>query len=520
MSIKNNIQDALANNDVDKSDLDLSAIESALADFIHLDERLNVFANPDNQKALSFVRLAPRKFSPRHLYGTHVKTDHALELSVCPAILNDKGEWIADEANAYIKALTTQRGLTDAVFSTSRHGGNPITYTEIQGQPVNYEPSVSFYDQLFHRIEKKALKNKDWATNMLEEAKGLNKADVKLTKANKAVIKETVINLLRYVQNEGAFDADLAKEHLQKQMQDIKGEILSGITNAVMDTAEPLLLGNNLKAGDNLFLDCFRMFGKTNNQDDIGELIKRHADTFTDYQDKEKAKSIRYSVNHITNRNIRKLSDVSEPSQGLLDIGHPCGGRPYFFGDSSSVNTWFTFDFQFAAHELNEYGELRYYDNVSALEVYLTEFQLMNLLQSSTTGAWIKCTLCRILGTGIPLPKEDDIAEHDPLRSTPPKESEHTAPLKALLNELDDLLKGSSTAQKTKVRILELSEEIATLFEVESQDKLNKNKENMIDMTEQHIKSSEGEILTILEKIEEKHPQIKQRLHKMLPNLL
>ena len=103
MSLSTIIKRALNCDSVSISRANMVEVKSIQewSDSVEVERRLAT--DKSNFRAFSFVKLTPVKFDKRNLFGSHVKSDCAQELSVCPAIKNSEGDWSTRYLHNYRK---------------------------------------------------------------------------------------------------------------------------------------------------------------------------------------------------------------------------------------------------------------------------------------------------------------------------------------------------------------------------------------------------------------------------------
>ena len=95
----NCLTQALKNDQIDKSDLNIDIIKQYIRDNKKLDDNITQHINSRDAMAFQFIRLQAKKLDKQPLYGSNAPSTTALELSVCTAKQTENGEWLPDEDN-------------------------------------------------------------------------------------------------------------------------------------------------------------------------------------------------------------------------------------------------------------------------------------------------------------------------------------------------------------------------------------------------------------------------------------
>jgi len=517
MRYSTTIRTALSHDDVISSDLDMSIINQQLSDLDRLDKLSDNFSNPDNQKAFTFISLRPVSFEKQKLFGSHVPAEQAQEIRVIGAKQDSKGDWVPDESNTYFKALITQRCISDALFNSSRGNGEAITLTELNGVKADgYEPFYSAEDQYGKGINKASNTVFEALSGAIEEVKRLQLDDVALSNKEKSTLISHLESILRYSQRGYKYDLKSTRELLEKDFQHIKAEVISSITNKVLNVSKQLLLESNVSNNtDSDIIHHYKTHNEVEGKEDIATLLERYADTMTGHAEKDEARSVRYCANNISNTHVKEVLKTGSTAKGWLDIGTPSGGAPFFFGDASGFNhNWFELRFNFVGERMDRNGEITLSDSSGILTLGMTRYQIMDLLQSALTGDWVKSTMSNYLGTILPLPEASD--QHDEYTVDIPEDTVETKELTTLVEEALVLANSSSKAAKTKIKLLEITQQLTKALEEENISRKTTLQESQAELADKFFDKSQAQIENLLETVGESHPEIK----KMIPKLL
>jgi hypothetical protein len=512
------LSNALVNDKIDKSDLNLNAIKQYIRDNTVLTANISQFINDRDTMAFQYLRLQPKHIEKQPLYGSNAPSTTALELSVCPAKQLDDGKWVPDESNIIFSALISERSLCDAIFNTARSEITPMTFTQLNGFSLK-RPAPRFsvkeqYSTHFYKANDDALDNLNIA---IGEAKLLQNTDTKLNKTTKGKISNAVEQLSRYTRADLNFDLELDGEQLDKDMHHVKTEVFSALTNKLVNISTPLALPNPDQKGQGLLQDFFDLFCDIESKQDVGTLLERFAPTHGtgDWRDSEVQKSILYQANRYLNPHIRDLNKGGDYGKGGISL-HDVSGTPrYFFGDARQVNRFFEMRIQFTAERQDTFGEIKIDDLTTFMTLQLTNYQMMELMQSSLGGQWVKTTCNRFMGRSIKVP-EDDNKNHDNKTAIKVEKPVENQTLAKWVSELQTLLAGNSQAKATRERILQIILHIKTLIDEELPKREACYEAARGTLQQQYQEDTTAQLEAVFNKVGEAHPHLKQEIQALL----
>ncbi len=414
----------------------------------------------DYSKSFVFMKITPKKVEPMYMYGSHVPSDTINEISVCFAKAQD-GKWVPDEDNVILRVAISERGLSDMTFDREKYKGEPANIIELNGVPLpKYEPKQTASGEYFKRLNDKHSNIRKEIEEALEEAERINSSTCLLNKKDKEKLQGFARKVYGYSTDDHAFDFEIIAEKLETNAHHVRTEIASSISSSLSSVVEHKAIAyadDNSSSFDSPLACYYELNGRTEKTESLLRLVEKSKDV--DYI----AQASRLFDKHSQKKNLRGVN------QAMVKINNPSGSPHFFFGDSRIVQDYFTFTCSFSSYSTDSYGDLYYEAETDILTLSMTRYQMMELLQSSLGGNWVKGTLTRFLGEGLSLElKKAPKMIEEPHKIEIPESSETLMKLAA---ELDSLLSNSSKSKKHKEAILKKVMEISDLFEVESKDR-------------------------------------------------
>jgi len=508
MSLSTIIKNALACKQVSVSASALVEVKAIQEKLRAVDTERQLSKDGNNSRAFSFIQLSPVKFDKQHLFGSHVKSDCAQELTVCPAKKNSEGDWVPDTDNLYFKTLISQRELSDAMFNVSKYEGQPITFTELNGSSVDaYIPSITPEDQ-YDTSVKEAIEDAQTAIRTaLAQAQILLDPDVRLNKTNKEQLVKALGSLSRYSSQGFDFDLELVREHLEKDVHHIKTEIISSVTGYIQNLSKTLQLEYKTNKVESYFKSFFELYASYKKKSGLEELLGK----YYEYCSEDEKALIQKQLNHHADQKQMKRFKNAQIASGMLKIGNPQGSPEYFFGDARSVNSYFQMEFSFGVDNVSDYGEVRFTSSSSLLTLQFTSYQLMELLQSSLQGHWVKTTLSRFMGVRVERPELKEL-EHDEMQIDIPGKCPESIELSKLIDDALSIVNTKSTSMASRIAIDEKITLIAEKLNIESDARYEAFSDAKYELSDKFMKKGIESVSDMLETVGERHPNLREKI--------
>ncbi len=520
------LKNALKLDAVDKSDLDLALIRQHIHDLDEVSAEISKRISRPNA-GFAFLRLKPVSFEPQKLYGQNVKSDNALELAACSAMLNDAGKWVPNENDILFTTLITERGISDLIFNVQSCKVEPTQITSLDGVPVATPTATYSHAEQYggHFYETIDLARQAIATAK-REAERLQDTGVKLNKTEKEELAEAQWQLDRYARSDLDFCIEIDSEQAEKDVHHLKMEVLSSITSHITKVAEPLRLVDKSSmqtiesTPEKVFRTRIRDVLKLG---DVATLIRRYAphyepsDKANAYRRGEDQKDILHLANRYENKHILETYRNCELGKGSLSMTRPSTRGMTLFGDARSVQHYYTLSLQFSAERVRSFGEVETQKALDLMQFSMTDFQIMELVRGSLAGDWVNATLAYYGQRSVHFSKDTETDQaHDVVKVDVPDLPDSSRQLAALVDELGSLLASKSQAKATREAILAAVEKIETLLDREVSERDELYKETRDTMLRKYQDSALPQMERVLERVGQLHPELKATLHKRL----
>ena len=516
MKIIQDIKTALSHPDIDLSGIDLEQISSKLRFYENYAASKAQYLGNMVGMPRAFIRIVPVNIPRQTLYGSFAPVDACASISVAPAVKVGH-EWVPDEDNIVATVIMSNRAMTEAFLNTHQHNGFPCEVRNLGGDPVKKPtPYFSRSDMYGAHLRDEIKKVQALIPELLSKAKVLLDPEVKLNKKNKQELASIAVQISRYVSSDDRFVLSCDSEHLQRDMLHIRSEILSTITHQLTGMAENYgieFTGEYTSSGDNPFAYMFEKI--TNTVDaNMSALFERYAQTCSQLEDRrafvKKAKSYEEKNTYRKGMELGKC---------ILNVSRPSGGHNFFFGEPTYETQYHALSFSFSAEENFAFdGDITYSEISQFLKVKMSNAQVMELLHQQLTGSWVKCTVTNMLGEQISVDELSISDEDFDFKIPTPARSGESDALSKNVEELIELLKGSSQSIKVREGIMALAEEIAKQLPGEGQARYDKYESAFKQMGGEIEAINQRRIEELMERLELKAPDVKKRMLLLLNN--
>ena len=512
------VKQALLDSNVSKDGIDTSNAVRR----VKMGDEVNKYVAPlqdkSNVGAFTFVRLSPKHFTKRKLFGSYIPANTAMVLEVCPAVVNSDGEYAPQVDKPFFKALVTEKTLSDLVFNRNSGNNEPITFIEFDGVPVPPPKEVISAEQVYGGSLQEAIDAVLKSMHRAEsESQRLQNVELKLNKTNKAELLKALEAVRRYANQGMGFDLDIDSEKFRADMVHIKAETIATITSHITKMSEDLVLPDLTDDVVTIFETFFELYTDYSEREGEAALLRRLARRLPgSYDYSQKVKDLNRAAERLTNENVIESHKNRALSKGALEMSQQQGGASFFFGDAIMNQDSCRLKVKFASEKQNKFGELRINSLVDILHLNFTQSQMMELLQCSLLGTWVKSTMTRFLGNSIPLP--DVSNDHDEFQINVPESPEESKVLSALLAQAIDLVQSKSQSLATRQGLKKIVSEIAHVLENEVEARLKTHKAAQTEMSNKYIAHTQAQITNLLEKVGEKHPQLSEQVKTLLLN--
>lgn len=510
------IKKALLSDAISKDGIDISHAVRRVRMGDEISKYVAPLQDKSNIGAFTFVRLTPKHFSKRKLFGSYVPTSTAMVLEVCPAVINSDGAYVPQEDKPYFKALITEKTLSDLVFNRNCGKNEPVTFLEIGGVPVSPPEEIIPANKVYGGSLRKAIDSVLKSMELAEsESIKLQNVELKLNKSNKAQLLEALEAIQRYANRGMSFDLDMDSEKFRNDMVHIKAETIATLTSHITKMSEELALPDLTKNEVTVFETFFELYTDYSNREGEAELLRRLARTLPgDHKHSQKVKDLNRAASCYSNEHIVATHRNRGLSKACLGMSQVHGNPPFFFGDTVMNCSWYNLTISFAAERQRSSGEIRIESLVDVMHLNLTQSQMMELIQCSLLGTWVKSTMDRFLGKGIPLP--DVGSQHDEFQIDVPNSPDESKTLSALMNQAMELVESKSQSLATRNGLKEIVDRIACALDKEIEARLETHNKAQAEMSDKFIAHTQSQITTLLEEVGERHPQLAEQVKALL----
>jgi hypothetical protein len=422
----------------------------------------------------TFIKITQKKITPQFVFGSHIKSECLNEISLCEAKISNEGEIVPDESKIILKAFVTELALSEAIFNTMKHDGEPITFTQFGKNTLDsYQPSITMAKQFEYVSQEKKIKTLKKLDEVIHEATLLQDKDIKLNNKTKAKLLKLANDLDNLLRDELGFDLEQVKENLEREFVHINSEIISSVLGHLKNLAQNYL--ENKMTSE--YKSLHERFFIANNSIEIKLLNSKLLSLLlNDTSNQDEKDNISYHIKRLTLAHEHVRLENSSVNKGMINFGKTSGGSSFIFGDSRKVENLISIDFSFGYDYISDHGSMRYETINNLAKVTMTNIQFMELLQSGMTNNWTKCTSLRYLGGQVKL-RNNDSTNHDPYKQEKIKGSPLSKKIKSDVRGYID--KASTNSQSVKARESLLS--ILIDIKVHIEESLDQNKEIVDD---------------------------------------
>lgn len=461
----------------------------------------------------AFIKLTPVKLDNQLLFGSHVRSNYAQELSLHPAIYVD-GEWKPDVANPILKTFLSERALSDALFNNHKYSGQQCTFTELNGvKTEEYKPNFSTEQEL-NQFEQLQCSDALEAVERLETlCVQLEDPEFRIKKEFKKSLLDCLKVLERYSNHDLAFSMSLAREKLEKNFHHIRSEVLSNLTGILQDIAEPVTMieDKTQKPTESVIQDMFHAFNSASPEyKAMNDVMTAFAPNLTAEERKDLSRFIESS----STRHIRESEVGAQTCKGSIKFANIHGSPKFLFGNAMQQNDFFSVRFGFANDSLDSFGDIRIRECQSFAEVYLTQYQLLDLIQGSLNGHYIKCTLNNYLRRYLKNPSEE--LEHDQFDYKGKPKYDKNEKLESILDQLDSLIGKNSQAKAHKQSIIALVGQLADIVEAEGEKRTKEYGDETQTLLRNFYDHHGKEMTSLVESVVGKRPELAEKIHGMM----
>lgn len=493
----------------------LMQIKEALAPHINSDDRAMVDGALSDAKAAiaftkklneaagqgqAFITLHERKSEqPMYLFGCKTPIKHFKELVMCGAKQNEDGDWIPDESKVITKLHLTEPQLTDVMFNHNRGDGEPVTLAQMGNTPT---PTMN---ELYITPSKRYLKATEDDVKhcklALEELKKMGQQiaepDFALNKTALRPFLEKLNDAVRCIKRQrDLYDLQVVAEEAENDANRVLQELVSHITAEIINAAQlhtPLAIENQSNTAG--YLDFYHSYvddAALRVNDHINKLVAAHGSKETPTLPKN------YYHAHLP----------SHPQHALLSMSKTQSGNQVLFGDASFKSFIGSFKLSCARYSVDEFAAVSTTGAAMLLEWSMSPNQLMELLSTHVTGAWVRATITYTVGHYIERSQNDEDAQHTVINKVKSlsMKSDETAWQEAIA-ALESLCQSTSKSQKHRLAI---KQAVDTIYDVgtELTSEAYKEKIELVKTVVSAVKQeAEDKTTQALGNIATKHPQ-------------
>ncbi|ELP5729273.1 hypothetical protein QTV44_002539 [Vibrio vulnificus] len=394
----------------------------------------------------AFVTIHQRKSQqPIYLFGCKTPIKHFKELVICGAKRSEDGEWVRDESKIITKLHLTEPQLTDVMFNHNQGEGEPVTLAQMGSSitPAMKELYITPSKRYFKTSETDLQHSK----LALEELKAMSQQviepDFVLSKTALRPFLEKLHNVAQCISRQrDTYDLQVVAEEAENDANRILQELVSHITAEIINATQaltPLAIESQLNTVG--YLDYYHSYvddAGLRVNDHINELITKHGSKDTPTLSKN------YYRHHFP----------SHPQHAVLSMSKTQSGNDILFGDASFKSFVASFKLACARYAVDEFATVTTKGTAVLLEWSMSPNQLMELLSTHVTGAWVRATISYTAGHYIERDQNDKYAHHtvmDKVKSLTMKNDDKA--WQEAIRELQSLFNSTSKSQKHRLAI-------------------------------------------------------------------
>lgn len=391
----------------------------------------------------------------------------------------------------------SKKSLIDGIFNKNRSENEPLTITELDS--VSIEQKGSYFDKkekyggsmkrVFENIENYFEKIKTNIEELNEKNLPFNKKNIEDLCSSLDILNSNINGSMKY-------NLEKDSEHFERDFYEIKKEIQDRIISDMIN------VGNFLKIEDHSFVEkkecrfeSYLEFNKKGNEyAEVSRLLNAYAEHIPNsfsMGNSEKRKEIMRLANNFVNEHINQERQTYDLSRATMSFTQTQSTGVYLFGENRTFSDFYTMELSFASERRRGDYEVSYNDALNLMMIYLSPYQLMELVQCSLTGTWIKGTMVRFCGNGL-----KEFAKYNDKKDIHLDgnfESEYKNSIKTLIEESQQLLNKPATKGSRK-RLEEILNILEPMIREEIKDREKIYADKQADLLYQYSKKHIGDI--------------------------
>lgn len=389
----------------DTSFLNMKKIESFLNLHDKKEKDIASMIQNTEEDACVFINLKPVSFEQKMLFGSRIKTDNCYQMSVVKAIQNENGNWVPDENNALVKFLISKKVLAESFFEKSKAEQHPVTICELDNVVIEQKESSFDGKEQYGRMFRSSMNEiSERYLDIKQKIKEINEGNISFSKKNIESLV-TSINILESRIKAGLkFDLETDSTQFEKDFYEIKKEVQDKILSTIINS-DKLIENTSSKENDiekcriKSFFDFNNVVGEE--ASDVVKLLNAYAEKLVSYSEKELRKIVSRMITGFESEAIVKSKETSDMSKGCIEISEISSSGTYLFGENKMSNKIFSINVSFAVETKNDRDRIIICEDFSLMNLWLSSYQMMELMQCSFYGIWVKATLSRFCGKGV-----------------------------------------------------------------------------------------------------------------------